>query len=58
MKKSEKALPVICGFLFGVVVGFLLSPIKKGFEIGNNCGNCTNYYDKKEEETEEEITEE
>lgn len=54
MKKSEKALPVICGFLFGVVVGFLLSPIKKGFEIGNNCGNCTNYYDKKEEEITEE----
>lgn len=26
-------------FLGGVVAGFLISPIKKGMYIGNNCGN-------------------
>ena len=31
-------LSVVC-FLLGVVLGFLLSPVKKGIAIGNNNGN-------------------
>jgi hypothetical protein len=40
MKKSEAILSILCGFLFGIVLGFLFAPIKKG--IGNNSGNTTN----------------
>lgn len=42
MKKSEVILATLCGFFFGVILGFLLSPIKKGIDIGNNSGNTTN----------------
>ncbi len=43
MKKSEIVLLSICSFLTGMVLGFLLAPIKKGIEMGNNCGNTTNH---------------
>lgn len=42
MKKSEAILSILCGFLFGVLLGFLFAPAKKGIDIGNNCGNTTN----------------
>lgn len=42
MKKSEIALLSLCSFLIGLVLGFLLAPIRKGVEIGNNSGNTTN----------------
>ncbi len=48
MKRSEIILSTLCSFLFGVVVGFLIAPIKKGIEIGNNSGNTTNHYDNEE----------
>ncbi|MDF2537335.1 MAG: hypothetical protein K0S76_356 [Herbinix sp.] len=44
MSKSKKIFIGVFGFLLGMVVGFLISPIKKGIEIGNNCGNSPNYY--------------
>ncbi len=51
MKRLEKMLPVLCAFFAGIVVGFLIAPIKKGIEIGNNAGNSTTncYGDKKED---------
>ncbi len=42
MKKSEVILATLCGFFFGVIIGFLVAPIKKGVDIGNNSGNTTN----------------
>lgn len=36
---SEKILITVCCMLFGIIQGFLLSPIKKGISIGNNNGN-------------------
>lgn len=42
MKKSTAFLLTNVCFLLGIVIGFLLSPAKKGF--GNNSGNNTNYY--------------
>lgn len=54
MKRSEVILATLCGFFFGVIIGFLLSPIKKGLEFGNNSGNTTNNnYGCKEEQEEE-----
>jgi hypothetical protein len=51
LKKPEKILPMLCIFLFGVILGFIASPIKKGIEIGNNSGNTTNnHYNSKEEQ--------
>jgi hypothetical protein len=44
MKKSEVFFITLCGFLSGVIIGFLMSPIKKGVKMGNNCGNTTNHY--------------
>lgn len=58
MKKSAFILPVLCSFFLGVLIGFLLSPVKKGFEIGNNSGNTNNNYGKKEEIDEEQNDEE
>jgi hypothetical protein len=52
IKKSELILSTLCGFFLGVIIGFLISPIKKGIEIGNDSGNTTNYYDYEEEEEE------
>ena len=43
MKKNEIILLSVCTFLAGLVLGFLIAPIKKGLEIGNNCGNTNNY---------------
>lgn len=54
----ENLLKAAC-FLGGVVVGFLLSPIKKGVYLGNNCGNTTlPNKDDVEESTEENLDEE
>jgi hypothetical protein len=53
MKKSEIILLSACSFLLGLVIGFLAAPIKKGIDIGNNCGNTTNHnYDCGEERDE------
>lgn len=49
MKKSEVVFTALFGFFIGIVVGFLISPVKKGFEIGNNSGNTTNYYGKEKD---------
>lgn len=54
MKKSEQILAILCALLFGIVFGFLISPIKKGMEFGNNAGNTTNYYGYKKEEQNQE----
>ena len=35
MKKAIVVLSVICGFLFGVIAGILLSPKGGGFNTGN-----------------------
>lgn len=39
MKKSTICLLCSTMLLFGTLLGFLLSPIKKGLYIGNNSGN-------------------
>ena len=36
---SEKILVVLCCVMFGVIKGFLMSPIKRGISCGNNNGN-------------------
>lgn len=36
---TEKVLFAVCLFLLGVVIGFLMAPIKKGISCGNNNGN-------------------
>lgn len=36
---SEKILVVLCCVMFGIIKGFLLAPIKKGINCGNNNGN-------------------
>ncbi|MGN6712540.1 hypothetical protein [Anaerocolumna jejuensis] len=47
MKKSTAAFVSLICLLTGVILGFILSPVKYG--IGNNSGNTTNnYYNKKE----------
>lgn len=43
MKKTELILLEMCTFLAGLIIGFLIAPIKKGLEIGNNSGNTNNY---------------
>lgn len=50
MSKRGTVLVAVCGILLGVVIGFLIAPIKKGIEIGNNAGNTTNYYGEKRDE--------
>lgn len=42
-------LGLLIGFLFGVIVGFLASPVKKGISIGSN-NNITQIEDDDEEE--------
>lgn len=58
MDKEKKIFGAAC-FWGGVVVGFLLSPIKKGMYLGNNCGNTIKekeeFDDKSAEEVEESI---
>jgi|GEM_PF-5742134 len=42
MKKETKNSPAVHRFTFfllGMVIGFLISPIKKGISIGNNSAN-------------------
>jgi hypothetical protein len=55
LKKTEIVLLSVCTFLVGVVMGFLVAPIKKGFEIGNNSGNTNNYNYGNNEDQEEEL---
>ena len=46
MKKKSPALLCTVFFLLGVVLGFLLAPVKNGVSIGNNSGNnSANVYD-------------
>jgi hypothetical protein len=54
MKKSDFILAGLCGLFFGIVLGFLIAPIKKGIDIGNNSGNTTNNNFGKDKEEEEE----
>ena len=35
----EKGLITLCSFLLGMILGFYLSPIKKGVTVGCNNGN-------------------
>lgn len=59
MKKSTVILASLLGLFVGIVIGFLISPVKNGLEIGNNNGNTRIYYDKQEEnDSDEEATEE
>jgi len=61
MKKREICLLSVTMFLFGIVSGFLLAPIKQGVgnNSGNNNGNNTyNYYRDEEVEQIEEVEEE
>lgn len=44
---------IVCSFLFGLVLGFLISPIKHGINIGNDSGNTVNNYDKDKEKEED-----
>lgn len=49
MRKATGFLLSIIFLLFGVIVGFLIAPIKKGIYCGNNNsnnGNSTYKYDK------------
>ncbi|SEH37710.1 hypothetical protein SAMN02910265_00154 [Ruminococcus flavefaciens] len=60
LKNSGTAiwLFAVCSFLAGIILGFFLSPIKKGVKIGCNNGNNTYdtshdmlpYYDDDEDE--------
>lgn len=36
---AEKVLVIMCCVLYGMVYGFLISPVKKGISCGNNNGN-------------------
>lgn len=42
MKKSTPFCISLISLLSGIVIGFCLSPIKRG--IGNNCGNTYHIY--------------
>lgn len=48
MKKSTAALVSVICLLAGIILGFLIAPIKEG--IGNHCGNTTNNHYKFSEE--------
>ncbi len=39
MRKLTAFLMCTTLFSFGVILGFLLSPVKEGISIGNNSGN-------------------
>jgi len=45
-KISKILLPIIC-LLTGIIIGFLISPVKGGF--GNNSGNTFYFYGSKKE---------
>ncbi len=53
MKCNEKALLGLSCFFGGVVVGFLISPMKKGLSIRNCCGNTVKSVDELSELTKE-----
>lgn len=55
MDKKEKVLLGAACFLGGVVLGFLISPIKGGIYCGNHNGNYLKDGEKEEEEEEEVI---
>ena len=40
----EKGLAVACTFFVGIIIGFVLSPVKKGIMFGskNGCNNGSN----------------
>lgn len=46
IKKNENTpiiLAALIGLLAGIIIGFIVSPVKKGFSIGsNNCNNGNN----------------
>ena len=48
IKESSAAVILfgICGFLLGIMFGFLASPVKKGINIGSN--NTVNKYENDE----------
>lgn len=46
---AERVLAVSTAFLLGSVMGFLLSPIKKGIDIGDYVGDTTYLMDDEEE---------
>lgn len=52
MKKSTVFWLSTSCTLFGIVIGFLLAPIKGGISCGNNCGNYGQYYHDPEESVE------
>lgn len=52
--KKEVIIAVSFGILLGTVIGFMIAPVKKGFNIGCNNGN---YYGKKNEESEDDFNE-
>lgn len=56
MKFKEKILFASTFFLGGVVVGFLIAPIKKGIYCGNNNGNYLGRDEEKKEPIEENNT--
>ncbi len=43
MRTSTASLTALLAFLGGILLGFLLAPIRRG--IGNNCGNHIHIYD-------------
>lgn len=49
MKKNQVFLISALFLLLGTVIGFLLSPVKFGINIGNNSGNKTVGADDEEE---------
>ncbi len=56
MKDKEKGFLGLACFLGGVVVGFLIAPIKKGIYCGNNNGNYLGRDEEKKEPIEENNT--
>jgi hypothetical protein len=47
VKKPTGALLALLCLFAGIIIGFLLSPAKRGIQIGNNSGN-TIYLPKKD----------
>lgn len=47
MNKSTGILLALAAFFVGIIFGFSFAPIKKGMQIGNNCGNQNHYHDTK-----------
>ncbi|ROR25741.1 hypothetical protein EDD66_11098 [Mobilisporobacter senegalensis] len=47
--RGEKVLLASTCILAGIIVGFLIAPIKKGIQCGNNNGNTTVYGEEERE---------